>query len=158
MSDLIINVPHLQTFQQRFGAFVVTVTCWLLWLYFLVPIVTLSGWLMGLRQLAKEIRWFGGYKSLMELMELYGEAVLVIVALWLCWTLLTSLRRSPPGQQPPPVGKAELCQAYAVAPADLDRCQNAQRITVHFDDHGHIVQMESAAAADETGRAQRLRQ
>lgn len=147
MSDLIINVPHLQSFQQRFGSYVVAVTCWLLWLYFLVPIVSLSGWLMGVRQLAKEIRWFGGYKSLMELMELYGEAILAIVALWLCWTLLTSLRRARPERQPQPVGNAELCQAYSVDPTELNRCQGAQRITVHFDDHGHIVHMEPESLA-----------
>lgn len=153
MSDLIINVPHLQSFQQRFGSLVVSVTCWLLWLYFLVPVLTLSGWLMGVRKLSKEIRWFGGYKSLMDLLELYGETILIIVVVWLCWTLATSLRRSAPKQQPAPVSKAELCQYFAVADAELDHCQASQCITVHFDDHGHIVQMEPDAQTDEQRHA-----
>lgn len=142
MSDLIINVPHLQSLQQRFGSYVVAVTCWLLWLYFLIPIITLSGWLMGIRKLSKEIRWFGGYKSLMELMVLYGETVLLICAVWLCWGLITHFRRESVKQQPQPVTHAELCQSYAVKAEALTRCQASQCITVHFDDNGHIVKME----------------
>lgn len=142
MSDLIINVPHLQSLQQRCSSFVVSVTCWLLWLYFLVPLVTLSGWLMGVRKLSKEIRWFGGYKSLMELMEVYGETILTIALLWLCWTLLTSLRRGRLGQQLPPLEQAELCRYFAVEAAELERCRTSQCVTVHFDEHGQIVHME----------------
>lgn len=141
MSDLIINVPHLQSFKQRSSSFLVAVTCWLLWLYFLIPIVTLSGWLMGVRKLSKEIRWFGGYKSLMDLLELYGETILVIVLLWLCWTLFTSLRRSAAVQLQRPVTRDELCQCFAVDATELAYCQASQRITVHFDEHGHIVHM-----------------
>lgn len=144
MSDLIINVPHLQSVQQRLGSWVVSVVCWLLWVYFLVPIVTLTVWLMGVRQLTQEIRWFGGYKSLMELLELYGETILVIALLWLAWTLLiTWLHRSADAASPPPaVSNADLCQRYNVDMAELSRCQASRRITVHFDEHGHIVHME----------------
>lgn len=143
MSELIINVPHLQSYKQRFGSFVVALTCWLLWLYFLIPIVTLGGWLLGLRKLSKEIRWFGGYKSLMDLMELYGETILVIVVLWLCWSLFTSFRRSAAATSyPPPVSSAALCQHFAVDADELAHCQASQRITVNFDEHGHIVHMQ----------------
>lgn len=147
MNDLIINAPHLQSLQQRLGSYFVAVACWLLWIYFLVPIVTLSGWLMGVRQLAKEIRWFGGYKSLMELMELYGEAISLIAGLWLCWTILTSLlRRRSKAMNATPVTNADLCKSHAVDAAELERCQANQRITVFFDDHGQIVHMEAQSA------------
>ncbi|TAN50912.1 MAG: poly-beta-1,6-N-acetyl-D-glucosamine biosynthesis protein PgaD [Methylococcaceae bacterium] len=143
MSDLIINVPHLQSVQQRLGSWVVAVVCWLLWVYFLVPIVTLTVWLLGVRQLTQEIRWFGGYKSLMELLELYGETILVIALLWLCWTALIAwLHRGDAAVALPPVSKADLCQSYGVDMAELTRCQASRRITVHFDEQGHIVHME----------------
>jgi poly-beta-1,6-N-acetyl-D-glucosamine biosynthesis protein PgaD len=143
MSDLIINLPHLQSMRQRLGSYTVTVACWLLWLYFLAPIITLGGWLLGVRKLSKEIRWFGGYKSLQELMVMYGETILAIALLWLCWTMLLSLRRKQPNTQPEPVGPEALCRHFNVPGEAWQTCQASRRVTVHFDEHGQIVRMLS---------------
>lgn len=139
---LIIDLPHLQSIRQRIGSFFVAIVCWALWIYFFIPLVSLGGWLMGVRKLSQEIRWFGGYKSLLGLMELYGETVLAIAALWLLWTLYTSLRRGKTVDRPQPVNHAQLCETFAVDPVELDQCQHSSCVTVHFDDHGHIVHME----------------
>ena len=60
MKDIIINQPHLQSFWQKLGSFFLSLVSWILWLYFLFPLFTLGGWLMGVKNLSDEIRWFGG--------------------------------------------------------------------------------------------------
>ena len=75
MKEIIINQPHLQSFRQKCGSWFLSVVSWLLWLYFLLPLFTLGGWLLGVKSLSDEIRWFGGYKTLLQLLTLYGEII-----------------------------------------------------------------------------------
>jgi hypothetical protein len=53
----IINLPHLLELCQRIGALLFSLACWL---YFLIPVVILGGWLAGFRQLANEVVALGG--------------------------------------------------------------------------------------------------
>lgn len=146
MSDqpLIINLPHLQSLRQRLGSWLVSCVCWLLWLYFLAPLVTLGGWLLGVKGLAQEIRWFGGTKSLQELLWLYGETVLALALCWLLWALYQHLRfRSAVDRRATPVAlsDAELCAAYHVAADELRAARDSRMVAVHFDSHGRIVRL-----------------
>ena len=142
MSDhrkLIIDLPHLQSFTQRVGSLIVGIACWLLWIYFLVPIVTLAGWLMGVRKFSHEIRWFGGYKSLVGLMELYADTVVIIAVFWLLWTVFTSLR---PVLKHQPLNSFEQVQAetqFIESGVSLSALCFSSSVTVSFDDHGHIT-------------------
>ena len=145
MSDhrkLIIEMPHLQTLSQRVGSFIVTVICWILWIYFLVPIVTLAGWLMGVRKFSQEIRWFGGYKSLLGLMELYGETVLTIAFFWLSWIIVRSLFRKIEHDPQPDAEMSQRDRTFFKGAGASDRERSTQCLTVHFDDHAGITQIE----------------
>jgi len=142
--SLIINLPHLQSLRQRLGSWLVSLACWLLWLYFLAPLITLGGWVLGVKGLAKEIRWFGGTKSLQELLWLYGETVLVLALCWLLWALYQHLRfRSAIDRRATPVAvsESEMCAAYHVAADELRVARDSRMVTVHFDGHGHIVHL-----------------
>lgn len=143
MKGYIINAPQLQSLQKRVGALFVWAVCWVMWIYLLVPLVTLSSWVLGDRKMINEMRWFGGYKSLLELLQIYGVTLLVMGALWLCWISFRSVRKRA---MPPSVHKvindAELCAFYQVKAGELQQCRNASVTTVYFDDHGHIVHLD----------------
>ncbi|MFI3185270.1 MAG: poly-beta-1,6-N-acetyl-D-glucosamine biosynthesis protein PgaD, partial [Methylococcaceae bacterium] len=81
MKDYIINTPQLQSLKKRISALFVWAICWVMWIYLLIPLVTLSSWVLGDKKMINEMRWFGGYKSLLELMEIYVATLLVMVAL-----------------------------------------------------------------------------
>ncbi len=138
--DLIIELPHLQSWRQRLGSLFVSFACWSLWMYFLVPLVSLGGWLLGVRKLSAEVRWFGGYKSLIELLELYGYTVLVILLVWTAWTLGRKVLRP----EQPPQGKkmtADLIPAALVANQEsVIVGREFRNVTVMFDDHGIIME------------------
>lgn len=143
MKGYIINAPQLQSLEKRAGALFVWTVCWVMWIYLLVPLVTLSSWLLGDRKMINQMRWFGGYKSLLELMEIYFVTLLVMCALWLGWILYRAIRKkaiTPSANKL--VNDAGLCAFYQVKADELQQCRNASMITVYFDEHGHIVHLD----------------
>jgi poly-beta-1,6-N-acetyl-D-glucosamine biosynthesis protein PgaD len=142
MKDYIINAPQLQSLQKRVGAIFVWIICWVMWVYLLIPLVTLGSWVLGDKKLINEMRWFGGYKSLLELMEIYCVTLLVMVALWLCWIFYRFLRSKvllPSAHKM--VSDTELCAFYQVKSDELQQCRNSAMVTVYFDDHGNIIKL-----------------
>ena len=144
MKDIIIDRPELQSFQQRCGSAFLAVMSWLLWLYFLLPLFTLSGWLMGLKSLSDEIRWFGGYKTLLELLGLYGAIILSIAAIWLAWVtfLLLRSRASAKPVERVAVSEPQLAKAFNVQLATLAAAKQQQKLTVHFDQNALITRID----------------
>ena len=143
MKGYIINAPQLQSLQKRAGALFVWIICWVMWIYLLVPLVTLSSWLLGDRKMINQMRWFGGYKSLLELMQIYFVTLLVMSSLWLGWIFYRSFRRRAiPPSALKRVDDSELCAFYQVNADELQECRKASMITVYFDNHGHIVHLD----------------
>lgn len=138
--DLIIELPHLQTFRQRVGSLFVSFACWSLWMYFLIPLVSLGGWLLGVRKLSAEVRWFGGYKSLIELLELYGYTILAILLVWTTWTLARKFLH--PEQAPKPLhpGPGEVSEGLVTSRENIEHGRSTRNVTVFFDEHGVIIQ------------------
>ncbi|MBS3964812.1 MAG: poly-beta-1,6-N-acetyl-D-glucosamine biosynthesis protein PgaD [Methylomonas sp.] len=143
MKHIIIEQPHLQSLQQRLGYWLLAFMSWLLWLYFLLPLFTLAGWLMGFKTLSDEIRWFGGYKRLIDLLWLYGETVALIAIGWLIWTVLLSwLHRFKPTATLP-VSDERLAKRFGVDMGTLIHARGSQTVTVHFDDQAVIVRIDT---------------
>lgn len=142
MRELIINKPHLQTRQQKIGSAFIAALSWLLWLYFLLPLFTLGGWLMGVKSLSDEIRWFGGYKTLLELLQMYGSIIAGIALLLVCWTLCTSWRKPVvlPSRQAL-LDNQKLCESFQITAPQLQQGRLAKIVTVSFDDTGHIMEI-----------------
>ena len=143
MKDIIINQPHLQSLQQKIGSGFLVFFSWLLWLYFLLPLFTLGGWLLGVKNLADEIRWFGGYKTLLELLELYGEIIVIIAILWLLWTLYLSwLHAGVTPLTQTLVSDQQLCTVFQLKAEQLQKAKGGKKLTVHFDEHAQITTID----------------
>jgi poly-beta-1,6-N-acetyl-D-glucosamine biosynthesis protein PgaD len=143
--DLIIEMPHLQSFGQRLGSLFVAIACWSLWGYFLIPLVSLSGWLMGVRKFSAEVRWFGGYKSLIELLEIYGMTILGILIAWMIWTLGTSITRQRSKQDKPKKENRYLDQDFMTDTVNLESSKALKTVTVWFDDQGLMTDTQVTA-------------
>ena len=115
-----------------------------MWIYLLVPLVTLTSWVLGDKKMINEMRWFGGYKSLLELLQIYLISLLVMAGLWLIWIIYRSLLTRVVKKRPyPTVSNADLCEFFQVNQRELQNCQEAQLMTVFYDEQGHIVQLEN---------------
>lgn len=144
MKSLIINKPHLQSRPQKIGSYCIAALSWLLWLYFLLPLFTLTGWLMGVKSWSEEVRWFGGYKSLLELLQMYGSFIAVIALLWLCWTFCSSWRKTVvSGTQQTSLDDQKLCRHFQITPSQLQQARQVKVVTVSFDDTGRITDITS---------------
>ncbi len=140
MKDIIINRPDLQSFKQKCSSAFLSVLSWLLWLYFLLPLFTLGGWLLGVKEWADEIRWFGGYKSLLDLLIMYVSIILVIALFWLLWSFcLTWLHARRTSKRAECLSDQQLAQAFHVDESQLLEAKSRQKLTVHFDDHATIT-------------------
>ncbi len=147
MNTYIINNPTLQSLHKRINGLIVWVLCWLMWIYLLLPLLTLSGWLLGDKKLATEMRWFGGYKRLLQLLEIYLITLLVIVVLWLGWVLYHALRpQKLIAAASKTVKDHDLCDFYQVKTSELLPCRRAFLVTVYFNDQGEITQLEPGVA------------
>ena len=144
MKTYIINAPQLQSIQKRLGGFFSWQLCWAMWIYLLVPLVTLTSWVLGDKKMINEMRWFGGYKSLLEILQIYLISLLVMAGLWLIWIIYRSLLTRVVKKRPyPTVSNADLCEFFQVNQRELQNCQEAQLMTVFYDEQGHIVQLEN---------------
>ncbi|NBV75335.1 MAG: poly-beta-1,6-N-acetyl-D-glucosamine biosynthesis protein PgaD [Methylococcaceae bacterium] len=143
MREIIINRPDLQTFRQRLGSFFIGLLSWTLWLYFLLPLFTLGGWLMGVKSLSDEIRWFGGYTSLLDLLILYGLIVLSIAVAWLIWSFCLSwLHNKRPCKAFLAVSTSELADRFHLDADVLEHAKSHKTVTVHFDENAEILFLE----------------
>ena len=143
MKDIIINQPHLQSLRQKIGSGFLAVMSWLLWLYFLAPLFTLGGWLMGVKSLSDEIRWFGGYKTLLQLLQMYGEIILIIALAWLIWTFFLSwLHASIKPQPHVQLNDQDMALNFGVDIKPLTEARSLQKITVHFNEKADITMLD----------------
>jgi poly-beta-1,6-N-acetyl-D-glucosamine biosynthesis protein PgaD len=135
--DLIIEAPELQSFGQRVSALFVSLCCWSLWIYFLVPLVSLCGWLLGMRSFSSEVRWFGGYKSLIELLQIYALTIFSILMVWLLWTWLsTLLKRATRASS----GNTRTIPMLVITEVNLSQAKEWKALTVAFNNLGQIIQ------------------
>ncbi len=143
MRDYIINAPNLQSLSQRLSSFAVTVICWVMWGYLLYPIITLANWLRGDYSVINEMRWFGGYKSLLELLEIYVGTLMILGAVWFVWILMRKLRRQKIlSAAEKTVTDNEISTFYHVETEQLVHFRLQQNVTVFFDTDGKIVNLE----------------
>lgn len=151
MKDIIINQPHLQSLQQKCGSVFMSILSWMLWIYFLWPIFTLGVWLMGVKDLSDDIRWFGGYKSLLDMLALYGEIIVLIALLWLIWSLFLSWlsnRKTPSAASP--VTEQAMSTTFKVAKQQLQQAKKSHKITVHFDENALITALDYDQSHNQT--------
>jgi biofilm PGA synthesis protein PgaD len=143
MKQYIINTPNLQSLSKRWSGFAVTVICWVMWGYLLYPIITVINWLRGDYDVINEMRWFGGYKSLLELLEIYVGTLIILAVVWIAWILLRKLRRQhilPAAEKV--VTDTEISAFYNVNVKKISRFREQQNVTVFFDADGRIIDLK----------------
>ena len=131
MTSLIIDLPHLQSRRQRHGAMLLSLLCWA---WFVMPLVIVSGWLLGFRVLAQEVVWLGGWQSLLRLAEIAAVIIVSLTGMWALWTLVeirgeSSVRTAPEGA----------VFGFAIDPQAVLAAKAARVTTVHFTADGQVA-------------------
>jgi poly-beta-1,6-N-acetyl-D-glucosamine biosynthesis protein PgaD len=144
MNELIINAPQLQSVYKRVANTIIWATGWLLWLYLLFPALTVISWQLGEHALVNQIRWFGDYNSLLDLLEMYAATLLALAAAWLAWVAYHSLRNPlMPAKVHKIVNDQHLCAFYQIRADELPKCRCSQITSVYFDEQGQIIKLDA---------------
>jgi len=143
--ELIINAPHTQTKRQRLAAMTLHLFGWLLWSYFLFPLVALGCSFFEFLQCPQWVGMPGGRQYLQEMLLNYLETVAAIVLVWAAWVAynLAPIRSRPKAPPLSPIGPRELSKTFNVAGNVLNECQDSRFIVVHFDENGNIIGLEN---------------
>ncbi|MFZ4503020.1 MAG: poly-beta-1,6-N-acetyl-D-glucosamine biosynthesis protein PgaD [Methylovulum sp.] len=143
MKEYIIDHPHVLSFPKRLSGWLIGWLCGLMWIYLMLPIVILVAWLLGNYQLNDEIRWFGGYKDLKQLLYLFMLTLGGQCLVWITWLVWRSLRRKQRHAKAAHarVTDQQLSAFYHVDAEVLADARQAQLLTVIFDEHGKIMQI-----------------
>jgi poly-beta-1,6-N-acetyl-D-glucosamine biosynthesis protein PgaD len=112
----------------------------------LYPIITVINWVRGDFSVINEMRWFGGYKSLLELLQIYGFTLMILGATWIAWILLRKLRHQrilPAAQKK--VADTEISTFYDVEIEQIHKFREQQNVTVFFDTEGKIIDLKTSS-------------
>ncbi|KAB7644481.1 poly-beta-1,6-N-acetyl-D-glucosamine biosynthesis protein PgaD [Polymorphobacter fuscus] len=131
MTSLIINLPHLQSRRQRHGALLLSLLCWA---WFVMPLVIVGGWLMGL-PMAQEVVWLGGWQSLVRLAGIAATIVVALLGVWAVWTLVEIRSERRPGRAPAATAVAD----FGIDAESLAFARAARLTTVYFTQQGSVA-------------------
>lgn len=126
---LIIERPHLQTLAQRYGYLSFTFVAWFMWLYLLVPLLSLFTWAAGLGIIYQVIVQDLATADLIRMLKVYGTGAGLLSGTYLVWAIASFLRwRNVERRQPAaPVDDVGLARSHHLAAHQLDELREAQR-------------------------------
>lgn len=138
---LVINSPSLQNLSERYVSALFTFLFWIIWIFLWTPLVTFIGWLLGLDLVYLEMIELEGYKAVISDFGLFLMCVMVIGFILGIWALYNFIRFKDVDRRAAiePVNSHQLSTFFAIDPSLLAKQQKSQCLSVHFDDHGNIV-------------------
>jgi biofilm PGA synthesis protein PgaD len=142
MSPLIINRPDLQSFRQKYGQSLLTLLIWVMFFFFMRPLIGLVGWFFGLQLFTDVMIVHGGYQALIELLGIYFGIIVVmglILEGWALYNLLRYGRNEKRTRQPIPVSIADQARHFDVAAEQLAHWQAARCLVLEHDDQGLLT-------------------
>ena len=142
MTRPIIDRPDLQSYQQKYGQGLLTVLFWILFCFFMRPLIGMVGWVLGLELFADIMIEQGGYQALLELLGVYAGIIAAMGLALKSWALYNRYRygrRERRLRQPAPVGIEAQAGHFQVEIEDLRKLRAARRVVLTHDRHGRLV-------------------
>lgn len=153
MSQYIIDRPDLQSFQQRYGQGVITLLFWVLFFFFMRPMIGMVGWFFGFQLFTDVMIVKGGYHALLKLLGWYFGIILVMGIILKGWGLYNMFRydrHEKRHRQPEPVTVQDLAQHFHLEQSVLATWQTARRVVLEHDEAGFLKQQNPGTAGTAT--------
>ena len=150
-SELIIDRPEGQPPLHRAAFGVVTFAFWAMWIYLMMPALTLLGWAFGASRFVDVMIVQGGAMDVVRLLVWYLLVILIMCGSLIGWALYNwrrfrnATRRSNTLK---PLANANVAARLGVEERVLADWQQRKVMDVEFDEHGRI------AAVDEPTQTQ----
>ena len=134
---------------------VLTVICWALWIYLVLPLLSLFLWVTGVRLFARQVP-AAGYHALATTLLAYSTTLVVLVgllAIWIFWNVARYAgkldRRTV---KRPEVASVEVWKSFRLDAGIGQSLRAARSMRVDLDRDGCLVMLAEGAAASSNGR------
>lgn len=144
---LIIEQPRRQPPIPRFLFGSTTLAIWSAWVYLWNPLVNLLFWLLGFEFAYDQLYLEGGLSGLKEKAGYYLLALTFTAGSLMLWATINFLRfrgierRKPRAQADIPL----IAESFGRSHEEISFWKNSRSMVAHFDEHGHLRKMTSAA-------------
>ncbi len=150
MSQTIINRPDLQTFQQKYGQSLITILFWILFFFFMRPLISMVGWFFGVQLFTDIMIEQGGYHALLALLTWYFGIIFLmglVLESWSLYNLYRYGRNEKRIHHPEPVKVAAQAEHFQIDTDRLQELQAAKRVILEHDTHGRLISYLNGSGA-----------
>jgi biofilm PGA synthesis N-glycosyltransferase PgaC len=119
-----------------------TVIFWVLWIYLIMPLLSLMLWAVGVYLFVDRMVTLGGYQSFAGQLYTYGGVVLamwLVLSIWVLWNLRRYGRNNRRTVQPDSVTDAKMAETMHLPVEMIGRLHASRKISLHFDKHERPV-------------------
>lgn len=133
--NLFVEHP-LIAHSRRLAELLVTVVFWGLWVYLVMPLVSLLLWFAGIYLFVDRMISMGGYRTFADQLVHYTAAVLVMWLLltgWVLWNQTRYGRNERRTVRPPHVSETNMAKAMGLAPETVRSLRAKKEVALHFE-------------------------
>lgn len=119
-----------------------TTLFWGLWIYLIMPLVSLLLWFAGYQVFVEQMITLGGYEVLLERIAHYGLVVLATMVATLIWVVWNVQRYGHHNIRTHEIAAVTVHETAAVAglgAQEVERLQECPRLVVDFDEQDRLV-------------------
>ncbi|NQS99810.1 MAG: poly-beta-1,6-N-acetyl-D-glucosamine biosynthesis protein PgaD [Candidatus Omnitrophica bacterium] len=135
----IIDRPEFRTPLRRLTEGSITTILWAIWLYWLLPVVTVFLWVFGFKFLYQTLFTGEGFAKLFEILRRGGVAVVIILTLQLLWIYYNHQfifkRKGSRRRAVPRASDKTLAQFFNLEPKVLAAARKKQTVKVTLKDN-----------------------
>ena len=129
---LIIERADLQSLGQRWGYGSLTLACWVAWLYFFMPVLSVVAWFAGLTFIYRMLLQGLELAELWTMLARYGVGIGVLVSVYMIWAITSyfRFRGTDRRQAVASVTRAELLTSHHLQESEMDTLQQTNLCTL----------------------------
>ena len=113
-----------------------TVLFWGVWIYLVMPLLSLLLWLAGIYLFVDRMITLGGYHAFADQLLNYGLAVLImwlLLTLWVVWNVARYGRRERRNVRPQHVSDKQMAATMGLTAATVSRLRSHKTVALHFE-------------------------
>ncbi|MFC1498687.1 poly-beta-1,6-N-acetyl-D-glucosamine biosynthesis protein PgaD [Verrucomicrobiota bacterium] len=131
----IIDEPGLKSTLRSGTELSITLIAWIVWIYLVIPVVTLFLWIVGVRLVIIEQAMLKGAEGLISVLGYYIAGGVLIWLVLQIWSFYNKKRFAGHDRrhQALPVSKEELIKYFNVSEEEFIQANNSKLVTVEFD-------------------------
>lgn len=138
---MIIDKPELKSILRKITEGSITFILWLCWSYFILPLVNLFLWLLGIRLFYREALSHQGYLYFLEVLQKGGFIIFVITLLiigWIYYNYLLFKKRGERRKGTKVINDEEIAALYNIDPNTSNKFKKQSLVKVVINERSEI--------------------